>query len=102
MTIYIDEDYKVHITDTGGLTAEEDELFNDKCKTFIEGYRLVPAGETWTREDGEKFPGRMISPWKDYNELDAAQREYEREQLVALKAQNADMAAALAVLGVNE
>lgn len=102
MTIYIDEDYKVHITDTGGLTAEEDEFFDDKCETFIEGYRLVPSGETWTREDGEKFPGRMISPWKNYTELDAAQREYEREQLVALKAQNADMAAALTVLGVSE
>lgn len=102
MTIYIDNDYKVHVTDTGGLTAEEDDFFNDKCQTFIEGYRLVPEGKTWTREDGEKFPGQMISPWKDYAELEAVQREYEREQLAALKAQNADMAAALEVLGVSE
>lgn len=102
MTIYIDKNYKVHATDTGGLTAEEDDFFNDKCVTFIEGYRLVPSGETWTREDGEEFPGRMITPWKNMAELDAAQWEYERAQLAALKAQNADMAAALEVLGVSE
>lgn len=101
MTIYIDSDYKVHTTDTGGLTAEEEAFFDDKCETFIEGYRLVPAGETWTREDGEEFPGEMLSPWKDMAELEAAQYEYEHEQLAALKTQNADMAAALAVLGVG-
>lgn len=102
MKIYIDNNYKVHLADTGGLTPEEDEFFNDKCQAFIEGYRLVPEGKTWTREDREEFPGRMIAPWRDYAELDAAQREYEREQLAALKAQNADMAAALEVLGVSE
>lgn len=102
MTIYIDNDYKVHLTDTGGLTAEEDDFFNDKCQALAEAYRLVPEGKTWTREDGEEFPGRIISPWKDLAEPEAAQREYEREQLAALKAQNADMAAALEVLGVSE
>jgi hypothetical protein len=33
----------------------------------------------------------MITPWKDYNELDAAQRQYEREKL-------ADAENALAIL----
>lgn len=101
-TIYIDTDYKCHLTDDGTMTAVGTDFFDDKCDTYIEGYRLVPEGKTWTREDREEFPGRMIAPWRDYAELDAAQREYEREQLAALKAQNADMAAALEVLGVSE
>lgn len=101
MTIYIDNDYKCHLTDDGTMTAVETAAFDGKCQTYIEGYRFVPSGETWTREDGQPFTGEMISPWKDWSILDAAQREYEREQLAALKAQNADMAAALEVLGVT-
>lgn len=101
MTFYIDDEYNIHTKDEFGLTAIETDFFNSKCETFIEGHRFVPAGETWTREDGETF-SNMISPWKDMAELDAAQWEYERAQLAALKAQNADMAAALEVLGVNE
>lgn len=102
MTIYIDTDYKCHLSDDGTMTAVETDAFDGKCDAYIEGYRFVPAGETWTREDGEKFTGEMISPWVDWSTLDAAQREYEREQLAALQAQNADMAAALEVLGVSE
>lgn len=101
-TIYIDTDYKVHLTDDDTMTAIETDFFDDKCDEYIEGYRYVPEGETWTREDGEEFTGEMIAPWKDWSTLDAAQREYEREQYAVLKAQNADMAAALEVLGVNE
>lgn len=102
MTIYIDTDFKCHTTDTGGLTAVETDVFDGKCDAYIEGYRFVPSGSTWTREDGEVFTGEMISPWKDWYTLDAAQRVYEREQLATLQAQNADMAAALEVLGVSE
>lgn len=93
MKIYIDNDYKCHVTDDGTMTAVETEFFDGKCDEFIEGYRFVPAGESWTREDGEVFEGEMIAPWKDYAELDAVQREYEREQL-------ADAIAALNELGV--
>lgn len=102
MTIYIDNDYKCHLTDDGTMTAVETDAFDGKCQTYIEGYRFVPTGETWTREDGQTFTGEMISPWKDWSILDAAQRVYEREQLAALQTQNADMAAALEVLGVSE
>lgn len=102
MTIYIDADYKCYLTDDGAMTAVETDVFDGKCQTYIEGYRFVPAGETWTREDGEQFTGEMVSPWVDWGTLDAAQRVYEREQLAALQAQNADMAAALEVLGVTE
>lgn len=80
-TIYIDSDYKCHITNDGTMTAVETNFFDGKCDAFIEGYRFVPFGESWTRNDGEVFDGEMISPWKDYAELDAAQREYERQLL---------------------
>lgn len=90
-TIYIDSDYKCHITNDGTMTAVETNFFDGKCDAFIEGYRFVPDGETWTRSDGEVFHGEMVSPWKPYAELDAAQREYERQLL-------ADAENALAIL----
>ena len=94
MKIFIDNDFKCHVSDDGTMTAVETDFFNDKCDTFIEGYRFVPEGENWTRSDGVVFHGEMISPWKPFNELDAAQREYERQLL-------ADMRTALNTLGVN-
>lgn len=93
-TIYLDYDFKCHITDAGGMTAIETEAFDGKCDEYIEGYRFVPAGSTWVREDGEVFEGDMIAPWKPWEELDEAQREYERQEA-------ADMKEALALLGVN-
>lgn len=89
MTIYIDTDFKCHVTDDGTMTAVEADAFDGMCTEYIEGYRFVPAGQTWTRDDGVEFAGEMISPWRPWAELDAAQREYERQQL-------ADMQAALA------
>lgn len=102
MTIYIDTDFKCHTSDPDGLyTAVETDFFDGKCAAYIEGYRFVPAGETWTRPDGTVFTGEMISPWRDWEELDAAQREYEREQYAAMAAELADAQAALEILGVN-
>lgn len=95
MTIYIDTNYKCHVTDDGTMTAVETNAFDGKCTEYIEGYRYVPAGQTWTRSDGVVFTGEMISPWRDWADLDAAQREYERQKL-------ADMQAALSVLGVTD
>ena len=94
MRIFIDSDYKCHVTDDGTMTEAESTFFDGKCKEFIEGYRYIPQGENWTRSDGVVFRGEMISPWKPYAELDAAQREYERQLL-------ADMQAALNTLGVT-
>ena len=84
-TIYIDSEFKCHITADGTMTAVETDFFDGKCDAFIEGYRFIPAGESWTRSDGEVFKGEMISPWKDYNELDSAQRAYERQLIVELQ-----------------
>lgn len=81
MTVYINSDYKCHVSNDGTMRAVETEFFNDKCDTFIEGYRYVPQGESWTRSDGVVFKGEMVSAWRDYRELDDAQRAYERQLL---------------------
>ena len=94
MTAYIDADYRCHIENDGTMTEVDTDFFDGKCPEFIEGYRYVPAGESWTREDGLVFNGEMIAPWKAYDELDQAQRDYERSQM-------ADMREALLLLGVN-
>lgn len=93
--IYIDSEFKCHTVSAEGLTAIETDAFDGKCNTYIEGYRYIPSGQTWTRSDGVIFAGEMVTPWKPWNELDAAQREYEREQYQALVAQNAEYEAAL-------
>lgn len=75
--IYLDSDFKCHLTDDGTMTAVETDFFDGKSNTFIEGYRFVPVGKSWTRSDGVEFTGQMIAPWKDYKELTAAQAQYE-------------------------
>ena len=90
-TIYLDSDYKCHLYGDETMTSTETDFFDGKCQTFIEGYRFVPEGEIWTREDGAEFEGIMIAPWKPYEELEDAQREYEKEQF-------AEAQSALAIL----
>lgn len=97
MTIYIDNDYKCHVSDDGTRRAFDVPFFDGKCAEFVEGYRYVPSGETWTRADGQMFTGEMITPWRDYAILAELQALYEEEQ-----AKQADMQAALAILGVSE
>lgn len=97
MTIYIDSDYKCYTSVADGRRAVETDAFNGKCPEWIESFRFVPAGETWTRGDGEVFTD-MVSPWKDLGEAYAAQTAY-------VAAQNAQYEAALteieAALGVT-
>lgn len=95
MFIYIDSDFKCHVTNDGTMTPVETDFFNDKCVTFIEGYRFIPAEETWVRSDGVTFTGEMITPFKPYDELAAAQHEYERNMLAEYKAELAVLDAAL-------
>ena len=97
MTIYIDSDFKCHVSDDGTMTAVETDFFDGKCAAYIEGYRFVPSGAEWTRSDGVVFRGEMIAPWKPWGELDAAQREYERQQLAAYEAALSEIEAALGV-----
>ena len=105
MQIYIDADFKCYIALKEGRTALETDFFEGKCAAYIEGYRFVPSGKTWTAADGTVYSGEMITPWKPWAELDAAQRAYERERYDTLTAQNAEYESALSeietALGVN-
>ena len=85
-TIYIDNEFKCHATNPDGtfrevvLSEYAEAFFADKCTPFIEGYRLKPEGETWVREDGHVFSGgEMITPWINYDLLEAAQVQYEAD-----------------------
>lgn len=80
MTIYLDKDFKCHTSTADGLTAIETEAFDGKCRQYIEGYRFVPTGETWIREDGQVFRGEMVAPWRNYELLVELQSIYEEEQ----------------------
>ena len=93
-TIYIDSEFKCHVTDDGKMTPVETPFFDGKCDSFIEGYRYIPTGKIWTRSDGVTCTGEMIAPWKPYAELDATQREYEKQLLT-------EYAEALKTLGVT-
>lgn len=85
-TIYLDIDFKCHPTNDGTMTPVEEAFFDGKCDTFIEGYRYVPAGYSWTRSDGKVFHGKMIAPWKPYDQLFAAQAQYEADLAAAASA----------------
>lgn len=91
MKIYIDDEFKCHTQAADNHTAVETDFFDGMCSAYIEGYRFVPAGKTWTREDGTVFTGEMVSPWKPLAELDAIQRAY-------IEQQNAELLDAMATM----
>lgn len=70
MVIYVDKDHKCHIFNDGTMDPVEEDFFDEKCQTFIEGYCYDDSSEHI-----------QIYPWKPDHELDDAQREYEREKL---------------------
>lgn len=86
MIVYVDYDFKCHVTDGGAMRPVVTTFFDGKCAGFIEGYRFIPEGESWRRQDGTVFTGRMIAPWVSYSELAKLQAEYEHEQLAAVTA----------------
>lgn len=77
MKIYIGPDYKCHTENGDGRRAFEVPFFDDKCKAFIEGYRFIPPGETWPNPLGVSCSG--LSPWRDIDELQAHQAQYETD-----------------------
>ena len=102
-TIFVDPDTFKCYTDNPEssndvLIPVETDFFDGKCDAFVEGYRFVPNGYSWKREDGSLFIGEMIAPWKDYAELDEAQREYERQRVSELKTENETLLADMAQL----
>ena len=80
MKVYLDADYRCHLTNDGTMKEADTDFFDDKCAAFIEGYRFVPAEESWTRRDGVVFHGEMIAPAEDYGALIKAQTQYELDE----------------------
>lgn len=97
MTIYIDSDYKCYVSAAEGRRAVETNFFNGKCPEWIESYRFVPEGETWTREGGEEFRGEMVTPWKDLSEAYTAQTAYLERRTVQYEAALSEIEVALGV-----
>lgn len=96
MPIYIDNDYKCYVSAADGRRAIETDDFNGKCDEWIESFRFVPAGEIWTREDGEIFTN-MVAPWKDLSDAYAAQADYLAQQNRQYEAALTEIEAALGV-----
>ena len=88
MTIYIDNNYKCHMSNDGTMQEIETDLFDGKCDSYIEGYCY---------EKHEQYTS--VYPWKLWSELDDAQRDYEREQLAAYEQTLSEIEAALGVSG---
>lgn len=76
MTIYIDELGHCHVENADGRQAVEDEFFNGRPSEVIEGYMCTLG------VNGE----RMISPWQPWEQLDEAQRAYERNLITQYEA----------------
>ncbi|MBO5496352.1 MAG: hypothetical protein J5967_03030 [Oscillospiraceae bacterium] len=85
MKVFLDSAYRCHLTDDGTRRMAELPFFDGKCQTFVEGYRFVPAGETWRREDGRTFAGEMLAPAEDYAALEKAQRQHELDEQAHLE-----------------
>ena len=104
MTIYIDSDFKCYISDDGTRRAFDVPFFDGKCTEFIEGYRYVPSGETWTRKDGQTFKGEMIAPCRDYSQISEIQTAVDRALAQAqqtIDEYEAALSEIEAALGVN-
>ena len=87
MKIYIDSNSHCHTTNPYGIFREvETDFFDSKSETYIEGF-------CYEIKDG----GISIYPWKPYDELDAAQRNYERQMLADYEAALAEIEKALGV-----
>ena len=97
MEVYLDTEYKVHAKAGTDYMTIADTFFDNKCSNLIESYRYVPAGATWTREDGFAFAGPMIAPWRDIRQYDGEQREYEREQIAQYESALTEIETALGV-----
>ena len=78
-TIYLNREFQCSVTEkTDTVQSIETDVFDGKCNAFVEGYRFVPQGQQWTREDGVVFEGEMIAPFKDSTQLEMVQSLYEQ------------------------
>lgn len=84
-TVHVDSEFKCHTANDGTMKEVENSFFDGKCDALIDGYCY---------NDSNGYI--QVYPWKDWRELDNAQRDYEREQLAALQAENETLIADMA------
>lgn len=87
--VYIDPDtFMCHTSQNndGTRIPYETKVLDGKCDEYIESCRCVPTGYNWTRSDGEVFEGEMVTLLKPLEDVDEAQREYERKLLAEYEA----------------
>lgn len=78
-TIYLNSDFQCSVAEKEDTVQHiETDYFDGKCNAWIEGYRFVPQGQTWTRADGVEFGGQMAAPFKDYSYLEMVQSVYDQ------------------------
>lgn len=82
MIIYTDPKNKCHVANDGTMTEIlAPAIFIGKCSTFIEGYVFVPSE---TEEiNGEPYGNGLLYPWKPYDQIAAAQAQYEADLAAA-------------------
>lgn len=86
--IYVDPNHHCHTTNPDGVFREvEESYFDGKCDTFIEGYCYDDSNKGYVQ----------IYPWKSHDQLEAAQREYERNQIAEYEAALSEIETALGV-----
>ena len=85
MTIYLDSEYRCHLAAGEGMQAIDTDYFDEKCAAYIEGYRFVPSGSTWTRKDGVVFRGEMVAPAVEYFLLQRFQAQHELDEAAHLE-----------------
>lgn len=76
MTIYVDEQGYCHVENADGRQPVEAKFFDGRAPEVIEGY-------LYTLDDGGV---EVIAPWRDWNELDKAQRAYEQNLITQYEA----------------
>ena len=87
MAVYVDKKNHCHTTNPDGVFREvENSFFDNKCTAFIEGYCY---------DDSKGYV--QIYPWKNHDQLEAAQREYERNQIAEYEAALTEIETALGV-----
>lgn len=87
MRIYVDSEYRCHVTNQDGVFREvEHEFFNNKCKDFIEGFCY---------DDSKGY--LVIYSWRPYSVLEASQQEYEHQLLTDYESSLSEIETALGV-----
>ena len=72
-TIYLDSDFRCHLSNDGTMVAAETSIFDGMANDVIEMFHFVPEGETWLLPDGSKRYGEYCCSFVDRQKRDVAQ-----------------------------